>query len=107
MCWSGSGQFMRIVIEGAQLHRLQRLVAEFGLANVNLSGESVGADLGSDLFEVLTTTTADDLPERLAGTVPRQSGAAELWPSGSHSPPSETRFGRAYDPREASDLDTV
>jgi type VII secretion ATPase EccA len=65
----GNARFVRTVIEGAQLHRSQRLVSEFNLADVDLSDLSVGEDLGADLFEVLTL---DDLAEGLSAAVPPQ-----------------------------------
>jgi type VII secretion ATPase EccA len=65
----GNARFVRTVIEGAQLHRSERLVSEFGLADIDLSDTSVGADIGAESFEVLT---ADDVAQGLAAAVPRQ-----------------------------------
>jgi type VII secretion ATPase EccA len=64
----GNARFVRTVIEGAQLHRSERLVSEFGLADLDLSDDAVGADIGTDAFEVLTVA---DLAEGLAAAVPR------------------------------------
>ena len=65
----GNARFVRTVVESAQLHRSERLVSEFGLAEADLSDVSVGADIGSESFEVLTV---DDLAQGLAASVPRQ-----------------------------------
>jgi type VII secretion ATPase EccA len=65
----GNARFVRTIVEGAQLHRSERLVSEFGLADVDLSDASVGADIGADAFEVLTV---DDLAQGLAAAVPPQ-----------------------------------
>ena len=67
----GNARFTRTVVEGAQLHRSQQLVAEFGLADVDLSDESVGVDLGTEIFETLTVA---DLAEGLRAAVPPHFG---------------------------------
>ena len=64
----GNARFVRNVIEAAQLHRSQRLVSEFALADVDLTDPAVGADIGNDSLEVLT---AADLAEGLAAALPR------------------------------------
>jgi type VII secretion ATPase EccA len=71
----GNARFARTVIEGAQLHRAQRLVADYGLADVDLADDTVVDDIASDVFALLT---ADDLAEGLASALPpqwRESGA--------------------------------
>jgi hypothetical protein len=64
----GNARFVRTVIENAQLHRSERRVREFGLADADLSDATLGADIGTEAFEVLTVA---DLAEGLAAAVPR------------------------------------
>jgi type VII secretion ATPase EccA len=65
----GNARFIRTIIEGAQLHRAQRLVIDYGLAEVDLADQSVADDITSDVFAMLT---ADDLAEGLAAALPSQ-----------------------------------
>jgi type VII secretion ATPase EccA len=65
----GNARFIRTIIEGAQLHRAQRLVVDYGLAEVDLADQSVADDIASDVFAMLT---ADDLAEGLAAALPSQ-----------------------------------
>jgi type VII secretion ATPase EccA len=65
----GNARFIRTIIEGAQLHRAQRLVIDYGLAEVDLADQSVGDDIAPDVFAMLT---ADDLAEGLAAALPPQ-----------------------------------
>ena len=65
----GNARFVRTIIEGAQLHRAERLVTDFGLADLDLADESVADDIGSDVFAMLT---ADDLAEGLQSALPPQ-----------------------------------
>lgn len=65
----GNARFVRTIIEGAQLHRAQRLVTEYGLADLDLADESVGDDIAPDVFAMLT---AEDLAEGLASALPPQ-----------------------------------
>lgn len=63
----GNARFVRTIIEGAQLHRAQRLVTDYGLADLDLADQSVGDDIAPDVFAMLT---ADDLAEGLASALP-------------------------------------
>jgi type VII secretion ATPase EccA len=65
----GNARFIRTIIEGAQLHRAQRLVIDYGLAEVDLADQSVADDIASDVFAMLT---ADDLAEGLTAALPSQ-----------------------------------
>jgi type VII secretion ATPase EccA len=65
----GNARFVRTIIEGAQLHRAQRLVMDYGLADVDLADQSVADDIASDVFAMLT---AEDLAEGLASALPPQ-----------------------------------
>jgi type VII secretion ATPase EccA len=65
----GNARFARTIIEGAQLHRAQRLVANYGLADLDLADENVADDIAPDEFAMLT---ADDLAEGLASALPPQ-----------------------------------
>jgi ESX secretion system protein EccA len=65
----GNARFIRTIIEGAQLHRAQRLVVDYGLAEVDLADQSVADDIASDVFAMLT---ADDLAEGLTAALPSQ-----------------------------------
>jgi type VII secretion ATPase EccA len=65
----GNARFIRTIIEGAQLYRAQRLVMDYGLAEVDLADQSVADDIASDVFAMLT---ADDLAEGLAAALPSQ-----------------------------------
>jgi ESX secretion system protein EccA len=65
----GNARFIRTIIEGAQLHRAQRLVMDFGLADVDLADQNVADDIAADVFAMLT---ADDLAEGLAAALPPQ-----------------------------------
>jgi type VII secretion ATPase EccA len=65
----GNARFIRTIIEGAQLHRAQRLVIDYGLAEVDLADQNVGDDIASDVFAMLT---ADDLAEGLTAALPSQ-----------------------------------
>jgi SpoVK/Ycf46/Vps4 family AAA+-type ATPase len=65
----GNARFVRTIIEGAQLHRAQRLVTDYGLADLDLGDESIGDDIAADVFAMLT---AEDLAEGLASALPPQ-----------------------------------
>jgi type VII secretion ATPase EccA len=65
----GNARFVRTIIEGAQLHRAQRLVTDYGLADLDLGDESVADDIAPDVFAMLT---ADDLAEGLTSALPPQ-----------------------------------
>jgi type VII secretion ATPase EccA len=65
----GNARFIRTIIEGAQLYRAQRLVLDYGLAEVDLADQSVAEDIAPDVFAMLT---ADDLAEGLAAALPPQ-----------------------------------
>jgi type VII secretion ATPase EccA len=65
----GNARFIRTIIEGAQLHRAQRLVVDYGLAEVDLADQNVADDIASDVFAMLT---ADDLAEGLTAALPSQ-----------------------------------
>lgn len=65
----GNARFARTIIEGAQLHRAQRLVSEYGLAELDLADESVAEDIAPDVLAMLT---AEDLAEGLASALPPQ-----------------------------------
>jgi type VII secretion ATPase EccA len=65
----GNARFVRTIIEGAQLHRAQRLVTDYGLADVDLSDESVTDEIAPDVFAMLT---AEDLAEGLTSALPPQ-----------------------------------
>jgi type VII secretion ATPase EccA len=65
----GNARFIRTIIEGAQLYRAQRLVMDYGLADVDLADQSIAEDLAPDVFAMLT---ADDLSEGLAAALPPQ-----------------------------------
>jgi AAA lid domain len=65
----GNARFVRTIIEGAQLHRAQRLVTDYGLADLDLADESVADDIAPDVFAMLT---AEDLAEGLASALPPQ-----------------------------------
>jgi type VII secretion ATPase EccA len=65
----GNARFVRTIIEGAQLYRAQRLVTDYGLAELDLADQSVGEEITADVFAMLT---ADDLAEGLASALPRQ-----------------------------------
>src|SRR5262249_42861504 len=65
----GNARFARTIIEGAQLHRAQRLVAEYGLADLDLANESLVDDIAPDVLAMLT---AEDLAEGLASALPPQ-----------------------------------
>jgi hypothetical protein len=54
----GNGRFVRTIIERAQEARNARIVAGFGLAQVDLSDELAGAELDDD---ALMQLTAEDL----------------------------------------------
>jgi len=53
----GNARFVRTVLERAQEHRSARLVSEFGLAEIDLSDQSAGAEIGTEALEVLTEAT--------------------------------------------------
>lgn len=63
----GNARFVRTIIEGAQLHRAERLVTDYGLAELDLADESVADDIAPDVFAMLT---AEDLAEGLASALP-------------------------------------
>jgi AAA lid domain len=65
----GNARFVRTVLERAQEHRSAWLVSEFGLAEIDLSDESAGAEIGTEALEVLTEA---DLAEGLAAALPRR-----------------------------------
>ena len=65
----GNARFARTIIEGAQLHRAQRLVSDYGLADVDLADENVADDIAADVFAALT---AEDLAEGLSSALPPQ-----------------------------------
>jgi type VII secretion ATPase EccA len=65
----GNARFVRTIIENAQLHRAQRLVMDYGLADLDLADESVADDIAPDEFAMLT---AQDLAEGLASALPPQ-----------------------------------
>ncbi|OMC13523.1 type VII secretion AAA-ATPase EccA [Mycobacterium sp. SP-6446] len=65
----GNARFARTIIEGAQLHRAQRLVTDYGLADVDLSDDKVAEDIALDVFAMLT---AEDLAEGLASALPAE-----------------------------------
>jgi type VII secretion ATPase EccA len=65
----GNARFVRTIIEGAQLHRAQRLVTDYGLADLDLADESVADDIAPDVFAMLM---AEDLAEGLASALPPQ-----------------------------------
>ncbi|MBO0879668.1 MAG: AAA family ATPase, partial [Mycobacterium sp.] len=63
----GNARFVRTIIEGAQLYRAQRLVSDYGLAELDLADHSVGNEIASDVFALLT---AEDLAEGLTAALP-------------------------------------
>jgi AAA lid domain len=65
----GNARFVRTIIEGAQLHRAQRLVTDYGLADLDLSDENLADDIAPDVFAMLT---AEDLAEGLTSALPPQ-----------------------------------
>lgn len=65
----GNARFVRTIIEGAQLYRAQRLVTDYGLADLDLADENIADDIASDVFAMLT---AEDLAEGLASALPPQ-----------------------------------
>lgn len=65
----GNARFVRTIIEGAQLHRAERLVSEYGLADADLADEAVGSEIDADAFEELTV---GDLAEGLTAALPPQ-----------------------------------
>lgn len=50
----GNGRFARSIVEKAQMARNNRIVESYGLSMVDLSDESVGADVPDDAWELLT-----------------------------------------------------
>jgi type VII secretion ATPase EccA len=66
----GNARFVRTVIEGAQQHRAERIVTEYGLAEVDLSDISVGEDIAIGDLEQLTE---DDIAEGLTAALPTGS----------------------------------
>jgi type VII secretion ATPase EccA len=63
----GNARFARTIIESAQLHRAQRLVTDYGLAELDLADEDVADDIAPDVLAMLT---AEDLAEGLASALP-------------------------------------
>jgi type VII secretion ATPase EccA len=63
----GNARFVRTVIEGAQQHRAERIVTQYGLAEVDLSDASVGEDIAVSDLEQLT---GEDIAEGLTSALP-------------------------------------
>ncbi|MDT5259396.1 MAG: hypothetical protein QOD10_4476 [Mycobacterium sp.] len=63
----GNARFVRTVIEGAQQHRAERIVTQYGLSEVDLTDVTVGEDIAvSDLEQLI----AEDVAEGLASALP-------------------------------------
>jgi hypothetical protein len=68
----GNGRFVRNIIEAAQKVRNERIVSDFGLADIDLSDDSLGDDIPDDAMSLLTRADLDEglrqaLPPALRG----------------------------------------